>query len=59
MKIDIDRVMEIAEQDEFIGICMACGFEQEGVESDARNYKCQNCNKNKVCGVEEILIGSF
>ncbi len=38
-----------------IGICRACGFQQFGCEPDARNYSCQDCRMPEVFGVEELL----
>lgn len=38
------------------GFCLACGFEAEGVEPDARRYECESCGERKVYGAEEPLI---
>ena len=38
------------------GICVACGFEQDGCEPDARNYECHDCGEESVFGVSELLI---
>lgn len=38
------------------GICYACGNIQYGVEPDARSYRCDECGKNAVFGIEETLI---
>lgn len=38
------------------GFCVACGFEQDGCEPDARNYKCESCGEHKVFGAEELLL---
>jgi hypothetical protein len=38
------------------GFCLACGFEQDGCEPDARNYKCEICGAHEVFGAEEILL---
>jgi len=47
-----DRAMDILEEGlSNIGICIACG-----VEPDAREYRCEVCNKMKVYGCEEILF---
>lgn len=42
--------------DNLEGICHSCGFIQDGVEPDACNYKCDNCGKDEVFGVEETII---
>ena len=39
-----------------IGFCIACGSEHHECEPDAREYHCNDCNKNKVYGAEELLI---
>lgn len=38
------------------GFCIACGFEQDGCEPDAREYECESCGKRKVYGAEELLL---
>lgn len=38
------------------GFCLACGYEQDGCEPDARNYRCEDCGARKVFGAEEILM---
>jgi hypothetical protein len=55
-KITLEQVMDAVESGEYIGICVACGFEQEGVEPDARKYECEDCGARKVYGAEELLI---
>lgn len=54
--IDIETIMEAAKRDDNTGFCTACGAEVDGVEPDARNYKCEECGRNKVFGAEELLI---
>ena len=43
-------------EDNLDGICHSCGFIQYGVEPDASNYKCDNCGKDEVFGIEETII---
>ena len=38
------------------GFCIACGHEQEGCESDARGYECEECGEGRVYGAEEVLL---
>jgi hypothetical protein len=38
------------------GFCLACGNEAEGVEPDARRYRCEACHASQVYGAEEILL---
>ena len=52
-RITLDQILRAVE-DDYIGICVACGNEQEGVEPDARQYECEDCGKNKVYGAEEL-----
>lgn len=55
--VNIDRVMEAAQdEEEYIGFCVACGEEQEGVEPDARRYECESCGEDRVYGAQEILL---
>jgi hypothetical protein len=38
------------------GFCIKCGVEAEGVEPDARRYKCECCGERAVYGAEELLL---
>jgi hypothetical protein len=38
------------------GICIWCGADAEGVEPDARKYKCESCGELGVYGAEELLL---
>ena len=55
-----DRVMEAVEGKmtslDNPGFCIACGADAEGVEPDARKYKCEACGAMGVYGAEELLI---
>ena len=55
-RINIDQILTAVESGEYLGICIACGFEQEGVEPDARKYTCRDCGQPKVYGAEELLM---
>lgn len=54
--ITTERVYKAVKLDEDIGICTACGEEQDGCEPDARNYTCESCGEEAVFGAEELLI---
>jgi hypothetical protein len=54
--VTIDQIMAAVEQDDNLGICLACGEEQGGCEPDAREYECESCGARKVYGAEELLI---
>lgn len=55
-----DRVMDAVERHNTTldnpGFCLACGEEVEGVEPDARRYKCEMCGESRVYGAEEVLM---
>jgi hypothetical protein len=51
-----DRIIAAIESGESIGFCRSCGAETDGVEPDARNYKCESCGAMDVYGAEECLI---
>jgi len=38
------------------GFCISCGEDADGVEPDARGYKCECCEENSVYGAEELLF---
>lgn len=56
MLLDIDKVLEAAQRDDYTGICIECGEERSGCEPDARNYECHECGEMQVFGAEELLI---
>ena len=51
-----ERLLHLAQEDNNLGFCMACGEEQAGVEPDATKYKCESCGKKEVYGAEEGLL---
>jgi hypothetical protein len=55
-KVTLAQVLTAIESGDYIGFCLACGFEQEGVEPDARRYTCESCGAKKVYGAQELLI---
>lgn len=57
-KVDLDEVMAAVEADDNSGFCIACGFQQDGCEPDAREYECEECGERKVYGAAEILLMS-
>jgi predicted RNA-binding Zn-ribbon protein involved in translation (DUF1610 family) len=43
--------------DNYGGACLACGqLVHEGIEPDARGYKCPHCGMHQVYGAEELMI---
>jgi len=54
--IGINEVMQAVGGGHYSGFCLECGFEQDGCEPDARNYKCEYCGADEVFGAEEILL---
>lgn len=42
--------------DHTIGVCLACGNKQDGVEPDAERYQCENCDRHLVYGCEQALL---
>ena len=55
-KIDVNELMAALEADDNLGFCTACGAEAYGVEPDARNYRCEECDALAVYGAEELLV---
>lgn len=58
--VTLERVTEAVERGEFgldnPGFCVACGADADGVEPDARRYKCEACGLMTVYGAEELLL---
>lgn len=45
-----------AHNNNYEGLCRACGAVRGCCEPDARNYPCEVCGENEVYGVEELLM---
>lgn len=54
--ITLERIVEAVESDEYVGFCIACGTDCDGVEPDAREYVCEDCEAPAVYGAQELLI---
>ena len=53
-KPTLSHVEQMLEEDQ--GFCLACGETQDGVEPDARKYKCECCGEEKVYGAAELVL---
>ena len=58
--VTIDRIIATIEHNnlslENVGICLACGEDNDSCEPDARNYECESCGSRQVFGAEELLM---
>ena len=54
--VTVDRIMEMAREDESEGFCIECGEEASNVEPDARRYRCESCGKKAVYGAEQLML---
>lgn len=54
--LDPDEIIELIREDSSCGVCVKCGYQQYGVEPDARGYQCEDCGQNTVYGAEECLL---
>lgn len=59
-KLTLDDITSAVEDSmtslESPGFCTNCGEPAEGVEPDAREYRCDICGHSTVYGAEELLI---
>lgn len=55
-KISLKKLIAAVESDSYIGFCVNCGNDAEGVEPDAEYYKCDVCGLFAVHGAENLLI---
>jgi hypothetical protein len=54
------RVLAAVEADEYLGLCLHCGTDHDGIEPDAERYTCEACDTPRVYGAEQILLmGSY
>jgi DNA-directed RNA polymerase subunit RPC12/RpoP len=51
--ITLEEYLELKE--DYVGVCIECGNQQESVEPDGRNVPCDECGRPTVFGVEELL----
>jgi len=54
--ITLDAVLNGVRSGDYCGFCVYCGKEAYGVEPDAREYVCENCDEPGVYGAEELLF---
>lgn len=54
--LSLDTIMSAVYANEPIGFCMECDAEHHGIEHDARNCTCEECECDSVYGAEELLI---
>lgn len=48
---------EYEEMDQFSqGVCLGCGEVRDCCEPDARKYKCEECEQNRVYGAAELVL---
>ena len=41
--LTLDKILEALEDDAYLGFCLACAAQHDGVEPDARRYVCEEC----------------
>lgn len=56
MKIRYDLIQQAIQGVDYIGYCLACGAEHDGIVPDGREYQCEACDEFQVYGAEEILM---
>ena len=54
--ITSDVILAAVDADDYLGFCVACGFEAGSVEPDAENYPCDDCGAPAVFGAEQLLF---
>jgi hypothetical protein len=52
----LDLAMKLMEEDDYQGVCHACGATADCCEPDACNYTCVECNAKQVFGAEETIM---
>ena len=58
--VDEDELCEMAQETMLdmgnAGLCIECGADADGCEPDARAYRCEDCGKPAVFGLEELVL---
>jgi hypothetical protein len=52
----LSDLMEIIQDDNNEGFCLACGAHADCVDPDTRKGECEVCGAHRVFGAEELLI---
>jgi DNA-directed RNA polymerase subunit RPC12/RpoP len=52
----VKELQEAYRSGESVGYCLACGAKVTGIEPDAREYKCEECDSRCVYGIEEVVL---
>jgi hypothetical protein len=55
-KVIVDAVQSNMQTLSNLGYCIACGYEHDECEPDARCYECEDCGEFQVYGAEELLM---
>jgi Zn finger protein HypA/HybF involved in hydrogenase expression len=55
-KIDADETIMAAQEGDYLGYCLCCGYQQGGCEPDAHEYECEDCGELTVYGAQELVI---
>ena len=54
--VDEDEVVAASYGDSYLGWCLWCYSDADGIEPDASGYKCHHCGEHEVYGADEILL---
>lgn len=54
--ITSERILEAVVADDYLGLCLECGEEIEGVEEDTHKDKCPECGAYRVYGAPELMM---
>ena len=46
-------------ENNFLGVCLACGEDAFGVEGDAEGYDCENCGEPRVQGIMNFMMSGM
>ena len=53
--VTLERLLELADSDEYTGVCLRCGADRACCEPDAENYACDECDAPFAFGPEAVL----
>ena len=54
--ITLELVMNAMADQDYVGFCITCGEQFDGIEPDAHEYECECCGQHTVYGAEELLV---
>ena len=54
--LNVDDVLDAAQNEDYIGFCVACGEERDSCDPDTEGCHCDACGEWAVYGAETLIV---